>query len=335
MFFFKKEVSHITYNCNLSIYEPVQKEINLYIREVAELKEGKLYELKLDNIEGIPNERLNLGYFYVLEDRIYKLRPTEENLNKIKSKQELPGDYAIVCQDKELKDSLGKNERGWHRYIEINGDKREFHSYNNLVETGYYESFTWEKSKGLIYYQSGFGAERDAIELQLNNPEGVNENLCGNREELIYSIRLKNSMKRLSICKSENNDYLIYRFGTKEKVEFEFPDNKKSSWDKFTYMSYLRGGGALNCGLDLNYLKFENKNNIYIIYDEFSAEANSTDVGIIIYDKNLKSDISEHKDRYFELETEYKETVIEGDPASIIGSLIDFRYEDRIKKENL
>jgi hypothetical protein len=125
--------------------------------------------LRFDSIEGVPNERLSLGYFYVQKDKIYKIQPTNENLSKLKTNEELQNDSVIVCQDKEIKDTLGKDEPGFHHYLEVNGDKREYHSYINQVSTGYYESFTWEKGKGLVNYRSGYGAEKDSIELQLIN----------------------------------------------------------------------------------------------------------------------------------------------------------------------
>jgi hypothetical protein len=34
-----------------------------------------------------------------------------------------------------------------------------------MDETGYYINFFWEKEKGLIYFQSGYGVGRDGIEL--------------------------------------------------------------------------------------------------------------------------------------------------------------------------
>lgn len=49
----------------------------------------------------------------------------------------------------------------------INGDTHEFHSYNSKVETGYYETFDWEKNKGLTHFRRGYGAGRDSIELYL------------------------------------------------------------------------------------------------------------------------------------------------------------------------
>jgi hypothetical protein len=168
-FFFRSNVSQLNYKGKFLFNDIVEKDVKLHIKEVANLKYGKLYELTLDSIKDVPHDRLSLGYFYVQKDKIYKIEPNEENLNKLKTSEEVSNDIVIVCQDKEIKDILNKDEPGWHHFIEANGNKRRYHSYNNKVSTGYYESFTWEKNKGLINYRSGYGAERDSIELQLNN----------------------------------------------------------------------------------------------------------------------------------------------------------------------
>lgn len=168
-FFFRNNISEVTYEGTFLFNDIIEKNVILHINEVANQPYGKWYELVIESIEKVPNDRLNLGYFYMEQDKIYRLYPTEENLNKIKTSKEIPGDAAIVCQDKALKDSLADDELGWHQYIEVEGDKRTYHSYNNQAESGFYETFIWEKNKGLILYRSGYGAERDAIELQLIN----------------------------------------------------------------------------------------------------------------------------------------------------------------------
>lgn len=178
-FFFKSAVSEAEYRGKFMFRGVVEKDVKVLVEEVAELKLGKLYELKLDSsagsIEGIPQERLSLGHFYVMADKIYRIDPTEENIARFKETEALPDENSgvVVCQDDEMKDALAADERGWHHYITVDGDRREYHSYNNLAGTGYYESFTWEKGKGLVSYRSGYGAERDAIELQaVNNFSG-------------------------------------------------------------------------------------------------------------------------------------------------------------------
>ena len=166
-FFFANTDSKLAYKGTFLFDDMIEQDVTLNIKEIVDLTYGKLYELKLEHIEDVPDERLSLGYFYVQEDKIYKMDPSEENLGNLKTSEQLPVYSMIVCQDKEIKDTLWEDEPGFHQYLDINGDRREFHSYNNQVSTGYYESYTWEKTKGLIYYESGYGAGRDSIALAL------------------------------------------------------------------------------------------------------------------------------------------------------------------------
>lgn len=166
-FFFDNGISEQVYIGRFLFDDIVEDNVKLNISEIADLKDGRLYELKLDPVEGIPEDRLDLGYFYVMKDTIYRLGPTLENLDRLKTSEELPDESVIVCQDQESKDTLSEDEPGFHHYVEAAGDKRVYHSYNNEVSTGYYESFTWEKGKGLTNYRSGYGAESEAIELQI------------------------------------------------------------------------------------------------------------------------------------------------------------------------
>ncbi len=89
-------------------------------------------------------------------------------------------DMHIVACDYPLEDSLEKDEKGWHHYIEINSEggfynyvdvnkdtnvEIIYHGYSNLNNTNYYEKFIWKRGLGLIGYTSGFGAEKDVIEM--------------------------------------------------------------------------------------------------------------------------------------------------------------------------
>jgi hypothetical protein len=102
-------------------------------------------------------------------------------------------------------------------------------------------------------------------------------------EELIYSFETQNG-KKLLLAKDKNDNYIVYRYGTKTKIEFEFPENLKESWSKFKYSFYLRGGGKMNEGMDLNYIAFINKNYKYVIYDTYFSVENETNIGIKIID---------------------------------------------------
>lgn len=79
----------------------------------------------------------------------------------------------MVCNEGGKEDPLGDDEKGWHEYIVVDGNRREYHAYSNLVETGYYECFVWEVGRGLVRYWSGYGARSNDIELYLLGEEGV------------------------------------------------------------------------------------------------------------------------------------------------------------------
>ena len=134
-------------------------------------------------------------------------------------------------------------------------------------------------------------------------------------EEILFSFKAEKFDKILSVCISKTDqEYIVYRFGNKEKVELEFPEDKTDSWSKFVYSYYLRGGGKENEGMDMNYLMFENGGYTYEIYQEYTAVDESTKVGVRIKDKSTK-----------------KETDIKGLPDTLNGSLIDLRGNDKIK----
>lgn len=132
-------------------------------------------------------------------------------------------------------------------------------------------------------------------------------------EETIFSFSTKN-MKIVTLNRDKNNQYIIYRYGTTGEIEFEYPDTTKSSWTKFTYSYYLRGGGVQNEGMDLDYVYFTNKNYKYIIYNTYYAVGEVIEVGIKIID--LKTG---------------KQTNIKGDIKTRKGRLNDFRDNNLLK----
>ncbi|MBP1756529.1 MAG: hypothetical protein H6Q59_2927 [Firmicutes bacterium] len=146
----------------------------------------------------------------------------------------------------------------------------------------------------------------------------LDNNLCGENEELVFGFPIAGSKKRLAVCiGGTSQEYITYRFGTKDKVEFEFPEEQSDSWNKFIYSYYLRGGQKENEGLDLNYLTFENDGFQYKIYQETAAESGKTEVGILVTD--LATNV---------------ETKIEGIAEEAEGSLITLRENDKISIEN-
>jgi hypothetical protein len=102
-------------------------------------------------------------------------------------------------------------------------------------------------------------------------------------EELIFSFNTKNG-KHVVLAKDKNNSYIIYRFGTASKIEFEFPGRSRESWLKVKYAFYLRGGGIQNDGMDLNYIYFSNNDFKYTIYDTYTTEDQKSDLGVRVTD---------------------------------------------------
>jgi hypothetical protein len=148
--------------------------------------------------------------------------------------------------------------------------------------------------------------------------ESIKDNLCGENEEVLLSFQLTDSDKTATICISKNEqEYIIFRYGTRDEIELEYPETSDNSWGKFTYSYYLRGGGIENEGMDANYLNFNIGGYSYRIYDEYYSRDDETCIGIIL----INQDSGE-------------ETELIGDSDSIEGSLISLRDNDKIGKEN-
>ncbi|MEO8514632.1 MAG: hypothetical protein ABI543_13815 [Ignavibacteria bacterium] len=139
--------------------------------------------------------------------------------------------------------------------------------------------------------------------------------LVKENETMIFSFKTK-SGKTAVLCRGSNESYIVYRFGTNKNVELEYPASlDNTSWQKFTYSYYFRGGGKKNAGQDLNYVSFQNNGYNYEIYDEYYSEDESTDAGIIVTD------------------TDKNDTIIKAIKNSAKGSLVELRYNDKIQQE--
>lgn len=147
-------------------YEQVQ----IQVEQVEQWENGILYTMMIesdtedDSRYFYDRDRFFLGYFYVSEDKIYRIDENKMEKINIKNEEDFIARGTVVCQEMGKEDSL-KEEKGWHEEIMVEGTVCTYRSYNDLTETGYYERFVWEKGKGLIEYKSGFGAERDRIYL--------------------------------------------------------------------------------------------------------------------------------------------------------------------------
>lgn len=177
-FFFEDITNETVYSVQHSFFSDViPDELLLQITTVSQYENGKLYQIKCDFDEDFPGryelgfDRFSLGYFYIQDNSatIYRIREEDMTNEIMDSEEKIMSVGTVVCQEQEKKDILGEGENGWHEWIVVDDDRREYHSYNNLTGTGFYEQFIWERGHGLIYYTSGLGADKDMMELTLKN----------------------------------------------------------------------------------------------------------------------------------------------------------------------
>jgi hypothetical protein len=96
-------------------------------------------------------------------------------------------------------------------------------------------------------------------------------------QEILYLSTENNESLTLSLDTLKNS--LVFRFLIDFKPELVVTDDLNDSIPVFEYYYYLRGGGAENAGLDLNYIRFTVDDIDYEIYYEYSAEDDSTGLG--------------------------------------------------------
>jgi len=107
-------------------------------------------------------------------------------------------------------------------------------------------------------------------------------------EKALYSFSLKSNNKTVLICTGKDDNYIVYRFGTKDKVELQYPTVlAPSSWKTFKYDGYSRGGVG-NSPEELHSITFSNNHITYNIYDDWDGDGNAFDTGIIIITNGKK-----------------------------------------------
>ena len=80
------------------------------------------------------------------------------------------------------------------------------------------------------------------IQISADNPSETantaiicDDQLCTADENVLFSFQAKNSQKVASICESKDQSYIVYRYGTKDNIELEYPEVKTNSLGYFTY----------------------------------------------------------------------------------------------------
>jgi hypothetical protein len=132
-------------------------------------------------------------------------------------------------------------------------------------------------------------------------------------EQVILSFQTMGG-KQVILVKDRGDKYIAYRFGKKDKVEFEYPATNQNSLESFTYSYYIRGGGKANEAMDLNYLYFTNGGYQYVLYQNYFAVEEKVKVGIRVTDLKKKKTVD-----------------IKGDVRTKKGTLVDFRDNGLVK----
>ncbi len=165
-FFDDKEIT-IPYELEISDFDANISELNL-VNEVIFHGDTEFvtHVYSLEKIPNVPDGRQVDWYFVEKEGLVYKMdydvfseyMRTGENQERM----------VLVASVSPVSDILSESEKGFHNYVEMD-DKGYIigHSWNNSVESGFYETFVWKKDNGLIEYKSGYGADKETIKLTI------------------------------------------------------------------------------------------------------------------------------------------------------------------------
>lgn len=120
---------------------------------------------------------------------------------------------------------------------------------------------------------------------------------------------------RIEVISDSLEQHLKVRFTYRGRLMFQEPVNDSVSLDSLHYSYYMRPGGKLNDGLDLNYLSFWHEGLLVVLYDEWSAFESAHYCGV----------------RFFDARMEKKEEW-SADRKTIKGSLINLRDWDGLSR---
>ena len=101
-------------------------------------------------------------------------------------------------------------------------------------------------------------------------------------EEVVFGFTLKKTNKIVLVCSQKDNKYMVYRFGTKDKVELQYPSVlNAASWKAFRYSGYSRGG-MNNSPMEMHSLTFTNNHVTYKISEDWDGDHHASWADIII-----------------------------------------------------
>jgi hypothetical protein len=167
-------------------------------------------------------------------------------------------------------------------------------------------------------------------DLSIDIPDGryvlVNDRYESANEEDFIKINEKLVMefntlsgKRLVISADKDGKYIVYRFGSQNHVELQFPNDLNHSYAAFKLSTETQGKKVPSSGFSYTQIHFSNGGFTYNIFNQFEENGNITKSGLIVED--LKTG---------------KKSLIRADMNSLKGSLDNLGIlENRLSKEYL
>jgi hypothetical protein len=123
--------------------------------------------------------------------------------------------------------------------------------------------------------------------------------------------------KRLVLALDFNNKYLVYRYGSQNHVELQYPRVLYNSFTLFKYASKSKSASAANSKFGYEQLHFSNIEFTYNIYNQYDRMGNITRIGLVV--TNNKT---------------HKKTLIQGNLKSLKGQLSDLTNMPNIKLQS-
>src|SRR5579872_842705 len=98
-------------------------------------------------------------------------------------------------------------------------------------------------------------------------------------EDVLVGFKIAHSNKIAVVLMQKDHQYIVYRFGTADNMELQYPAQlDTTSFGKFWYDGYTRGGGPQNLAMGEYRLKFENAGAEYVMHEDWAyAETTSDD----------------------------------------------------------
>lgn len=106
--------------------------------------------------------------------------------------------------------------------------------------------------------------------------------LCTADENVLFSFKVENSQKVLSICEAKDKSYIVYRYGTKDNIELEYPEDKTSC----SGFSYYYEDTPSN--VPTEFLSFTNRGYSYVI-SEYNSDKSKSQLDANIYITDLST----------------------------------------------